>query len=90
MAARHKSAIKRHRQSEKRRVYNQSIRSNVKTYIKKVLKAVEGKKTTEAQDLLKQTMKVIDKAAAKGVLHKRNASRKIARLSKRVYSNQQD
>ena len=80
------SAQKRHRQSLKRRKRNQSIKSSIKTAVKKVRIAVEEKKQEDAQAALKSAVPVIDKAASKGVIHRRNASRNISRLTKKVNS----
>lgn len=82
--ATHKSAEKRMRQSEKRRMRNVSTRTSVKTRIKKVLEAVEGKDLEKSKEELYKTAKAINKAASDGVLHKNNAARKISRLTKKV------
>lgn len=80
-----KSALKRARQAEKRRLRNQSVKSMMKTYVKKALKAIEEKKDRETIDqLVRKAISVIDKAATKGVIHKRTASRKISRFTKKV------
>ncbi|MBI5809711.1 MAG: 30S ribosomal protein S20 [Deltaproteobacteria bacterium] len=79
--ANHKSAIKRHRQSEKRRVRNASVKSAVRTAIKKVDDAVKAGKAEEAKASLVTAVSEIDRAAIKGVLHRNNASRKISRLT---------
>lgn len=84
--ATHKSAIKRHRQSERRRQRNVSIKSHVKTRVKAVIASVESKDADKAKETLHGAVKVIDKAAAKGVMHKNKASRKISRLTKKVNS----
>lgn len=78
------SAQKRHRQSLKRRSRNQSIKSSIKTAIKKVRIAVEEKRLEDAQAALKAAVPDINKAATKGVIHRRNASRRISRLTKNV------
>ena len=82
--ATHKSAEKRDRQSVKRRERNSSTKSAVKTGIKSVLSAVGTKDKEASEKALKTTVPVIDKAAAKGVIHKKNASRKISRLAKKI------
>jgi small subunit ribosomal protein S20 len=82
--ATHKSAIKRSRQSEKSRVRNTSVKSSVKTKIKSVLQAVEEKDKAGSEMALTAAIPAIAKAAAKGVFHKKNASRKISRLTKKV------
>ena len=65
----HKSAEKRVRQSEKRRVINRGNRSKVRTYIKKVRAALDSGKSDEIQSVLPETISVIDKAVQKGVMH---------------------
>jgi small subunit ribosomal protein S20 len=76
--------MKRTRQSEKRRIRNRSNRSRVKTAIKAVDQAIVELAGDTAQEALKAAIPLIDKAAGKGAFHKRNASRKISRLTKRV------
>ena len=82
--ATHKSAIKRNKQSEKSRLRNASIKSSVKTRIKSVLQAVEMKDKEGMEAALTAAIPAIDKAAAKGVFHRKNASRKISRLTRKV------
>jgi len=82
--ANHKSAEKRARQDVKRREYNKSIKSRVKTSVKSVLASVNDKNGEAAQARLADTIKVIDKAAAKNVFHKNAAARKVSRLTKKV------
>ncbi len=80
-----KSAIKRARQAEKRRIRNSSLKSMMKTYIKKALQAIEEKKDPSVIDeCVRKAISVINKAASKGAIHKRTASRKISRFTKRV------
>jgi len=67
-----KSAIKRIRSSERRRQRNRSVRSAARTEVKKARKFMETGQLDEAAEL--------DRAAAKGVIHKRNASRRKSRL----------
>lgn len=80
--ANHKSAIKRHKQSEKRRQRNASTKSNLKTAIKRTTEAAGAGKADDAQAALKKAVSLLDKAVTKKVLHRNNASRKIARLVK--------
>jgi small subunit ribosomal protein S20 len=82
--ATHKSAEKRARQNENRRVRNASLRSGIKTGMKEVLTAVTGKEKEEATKSLKKAIPAIAKAAAKGAFHKKTASRRISRLTKKV------
>lgn len=82
--ANHKSAEKRNRQNKIRNARNTHIRSTMRTYVKKVRTAVAEGDQTNAQALLEKAVPCIDKAAAKGVIHKATASRKISRLAKLV------
>ena len=82
--ANHKSAVKRSKQSDQRRQRNTNIKSEVKTGIKRVVAAVEGKDKDASKAAPAQSVKDIRKASAKGVLHKKTASRKISRLTKKV------
>ena len=84
MANRHKSAIKRNRQNAKRNERHRVVRSRVKTDVRKVREAVDSKDLPTAEAELRQAVKELAKAASKGILHPRNASRRISRLSKRV------
>ncbi len=82
--ATHKSAIKRHRQSEVRRIRNASVNTAIKSVVKKVRTAVESADAEVAATNLKTAVSLLDRAVTKGVLHKNNASRRIARLTKHV------
>ena len=82
--ATHKSAIKRSRQNEQRKLRNKSVKSFLKTNIKQVTSAVDAKDAAKARESLDKAVPVIDKAASKGVIHKRNAARKISRLTRAV------
>ncbi len=80
----HKSVIKRDRQSKKRRMRNVSIKSQVKTSIKKFLTTVKNENSEEAGVLLKNTVSKINKAASKGIIPRNTASRRVSRLTKKV------
>jgi small subunit ribosomal protein S20 len=82
--ASHKSAIKRSKQNEQTRLRKASIKSSIKTRIKSVLQAVEEKDKAGSQAALATVIPAIARAGAKGVFHKKNASRKISRLVKKV------
>lgn len=82
--ATHVSALKRARQSERRRLRNTAIKSTLKTFSKKLLKAVEEKNAEEAQKALNRAISAIHRASSKKVVHKKTAARKISRLTKRV------
>ena len=79
-----KSAVKRIRQSEKRRVINRGNRSKVRTYIKKVRATLDSGKNDEIQSVLPETISVIDKAVQKGVIHRNTAARKKSALARRL------
>jgi small subunit ribosomal protein S20 len=78
------AALKRWRQSEKRRLKNKATKAEVKTYSKKVLAAVEGKKKDEAVVELKKVISLYDKAARKGIIKSNNAARSKSRLTAKV------
>jgi small subunit ribosomal protein S20 len=82
--ANHKSAIKRAKQNDKRRMRNASIRASIKTEIKSILRTVDKKDGEAARATLTRVIPKISKAAAKGIFHKKNASRKISRLTLKV------
>ncbi|MDF1577656.1 MAG: 30S ribosomal protein S20 [Desulfurivibrionaceae bacterium] len=82
--ANHKSALKRHRQSLVRRSRNRAIKSVLKSSVKSVRVAVEQNSQEEALAALKAAIPVINRAAGKGTIHKRNASRKVSRLTRSV------
>ena len=80
--ANHKSAIKRNVQNGKRRMRNRMVKTRVKSVIKSVQAAQQNGKDVAAELVAAQS--TIDKAAKKGILHKKTASRKVSRLTRRV------
>lgn len=82
--ANHKSALKRDRQSKIRRLRNRMDKSTMKTAIRKVEEALVAGSEEQAKDALQIAIPVIQKVAAKGTIHKNNASRKVSRLTRRV------
>lgn len=76
-----KSAKKRILVNQTKADRNKAIKSKVKTSIKKVYAAIDAKDAEAAKTALKDATVEIDKAASKGVYHKKNASRKVSRLS---------
>ncbi len=80
----HKSAEKRQRQNEKRRLVNRSNRGRLRTGIKKLRGALEGGDAGAANALLPETVSLIDKAVQKGVLHRNAAARYKSRLTVRA------
>ena len=77
----HKSAEKRVRQSEKRRLINRGHRTKVRTFIKKVRVALASGSAEEVQNVLPQAISVIDKSVQKGVMHANAAARYKSRLT---------
>lgn len=84
--ANHKSALKRHRQSEKRRERNASVKSAIRTAVKKVRTSIDAANAEEAKTNLLEATRVLDGAVTKGVLHRNNASRRVSRLTTAVNS----
>ena len=80
--ANHKSAIKRARQNEIRRLRNRAAKTRIKTMVKKVETAVAEKDQSQAGAQLDRAKSTIDTAARKGIIHKRTAARKVSRLTK--------
>ena len=80
-----KSSKKRVVLGERNRLRNQAIKSRVKTFVKKVLVAVESNNVDEAKAALSVSFKELDKAVTKGVLKKNTASRTKSRLSLKVH-----
>ncbi|MFQ5354840.1 MAG: 30S ribosomal protein S20 [Thermodesulfobacteriota bacterium] len=84
--ANHKSALKRQRQSEKKRVRNAAVRSTLRKSVKGTRLAITEGKAEAATASLATTTRLLDKAVSKGVIHKNNAARKISRLTRQVNS----
>ena len=84
MAKRHKSAMKRMRQDEKRHLRNISVKSSLKTYTKHVENLVVRKDMANAELMLRKAVSMLDKAAGKGVIHPNKAARKKAALGRKV------
>jgi small subunit ribosomal protein S20 len=82
--ANHKSAEKRARQNEKRRVRNKAVKTRIKHLTKEVRLASGEASKEEALAKLKAAQSIVDKALKKGVIHKKTAARKISRLSRLV------
>ncbi|SCL41980.1 SSU ribosomal protein S20P [Micromonospora pallida] len=81
-----KSQIKRNRQNEKRRLRNKSVKSSLKTAIRKFNEAVEAGDTEKAAVLMRDASKKLDKAASKGVIHANQAANRKSAIAKRVGS----
>ena len=79
-----KSAMKRARQTEKRRMHNMALRSRMRTSIKKVLKAIADGKRDEAVQSYKDAVPVIDSMVNKGIIKANKAARHKSRLNKTI------
>jgi small subunit ribosomal protein S20 len=79
-----KQAAKRARQNQKRRLQNMAMRSKVRTFIKRVVGAIEAGDKTAAEAAYKEAVPVIDKMTGKGILTKNKAARHKSRLSKHI------
>ena len=78
------SARKRARQAENRRQHNASLRSMVRTSIKKVVKAIDTKDVEAAKAAYTAAVPVIDRMADKGIIHKNKAARHKSRLNAQI------
>lgn len=81
-----KSQIKRNRQNEKARLRNKSVKSSLKTVIRKLNEASETGNTESATALLRVASRQLDKAVSKGVIHKNQAANRKSAIAKRVAS----
>jgi small subunit ribosomal protein S20 len=78
-----KSQIKRNRQNEKARLRNKSVKSSLKTAIRKYHVAVEAGDTAAADALMRDASRKLDKAVSKGVIHKNQAANRKSAIAKR-------
>ena len=78
----HPSAIKRHRQSLKRRATNKEVKSRIRTLIKKARQAIELKDREQISAQLREVSRELGKAVSKGILKNNTASRWLSRLSR--------
>lgn len=82
--ANHKSALKRARQNEVKRLRNMSYKTRSKNIVKEVRAAVVENDKDNAIEKLKKATAIIQKCASKGAFHKKKASRKISRLARQI------
>lgn len=82
--ANHPSALKRQRQDKKRRLRNKSCRSTINTTVKKIFTSLDEKDNDGVQQYYKQAIAGLDSAVTKRILHRKTASRRISRLTKKV------
>jgi len=81
-----KSQIKRNRQNIKRRARNRVVRGNFRTALRRARLAIESGDAEQANEAAKAATKALDKAAAKGVIHKNKAARQKSRLMQHLHS----
>ena len=81
-----KSQIKRNRQNEKARLRNKSVKSSLKTAIRKFHEAAEAGDAEKAAVLMRDAARKLDKAASKGVIHKNQAANRKSSIAKKLAS----
>ena len=81
-----KSQIKRNKQNEKRHERNKSIKSGLKTSIRKFREAAEAGDKDNAATLAREANRQLDKAASKGVIHKNQAANRKSSIAKKAAS----
>lgn len=84
MAKKNKSALKANRQNTKRREHNRELRSKLRTGLKGVRVALDGKDLDAAKQALRGLQSLVDKMATKGIIHRNTASRLKSRLTGRL------
>ena len=84
MAKRTKSALKANRQNVKRREHNRQMRSSLRTALKAIREALDGDDVAGAKAALSKTVSIVDKMAAKGIIHRNTAGRYKSRLASHV------
>jgi len=82
--ATHKSALKRAKQDEVKRIRNKSYKSRAKKAIKEVRAAIADNSPDQAEKKLSDAASLIQKTASKGAIHRKQASRKISRLARQI------
>jgi small subunit ribosomal protein S20 len=84
VAKRNKSALKAHRQNIKRREHNRELRAKLRTGLKAIRKSLDANDIAGARKGLTATQSMVDKMAAKGIIHRNTAARYKSRLTARV------
>ncbi len=79
-----KSAIKRNKQNEKRRLRNRIYRGAARTFVKNARTEIETGNVEDARAATLKAISALDKAAEKGILHKNNAARRKSRLMRQM------
>lgn len=85
--ANHDSAVKKHRQDEKKRMINRSNRSKMKNKIKTLKRKVEAGQKDEAAKILPEAIAIIDSTVRKGTIHPNTGSRYKSRLARLINKN---
>lgn len=83
--AQHASALKRHRQSERRRIRNKGAKTKLRHVVRTVRDSIDKQDGASATTALAAATKALDKAATKGVIHRNTAARRVARLMRAVH-----
>ena len=81
MAKKSKSALKAHRQNIRRREQNRQLRSKLRTRLKAIRKSLDANDTASARERLVETQSLVDRMAAKGIIHRNTAARYKSRLT---------
>jgi small subunit ribosomal protein S20 len=84
VAKRTKSAQKANRQNIKRRAHNRELRSKLRTGLKAIRQALDGKDIEGAKKLLGSAQSLVDRMASKGIIHRNTAARYKSRLTARL------
>jgi small subunit ribosomal protein S20 len=82
--ASHDSALKAHRQNIKRREHNRQLRSRLRTALRDIRAAIDSDDPEKVKDALRNTISLVDKMAAKKLIHRNTAGRYKSRLASRV------
>jgi small subunit ribosomal protein S20 len=82
--ASHDSALKAHRQNLKRREHNRNLRTRLRSALRDIRAAIDTGNPAKVKDALRQTISMIDKMAAKGLIHRNTAGRYKSRLAGRM------
>ncbi len=84
--AQHKSAIKRIRQNDKKRIRNRHIRTTLRSALKRFEQTLEKQNAEELKALLDKTISIVDTAASKGIIHKNKAARHVSQIRRKINS----
>jgi len=82
--ASHESALKAHRQNIKRREHNRQLRTRLRGALRDIRAAIDSGNPANVKDALRTTISMVDKMAAKGLIHRNTAGRYKSRLAGRV------